>query len=89
MAGTRKARVPMTEQIRFISECRQGGMTDADWCRENDIAVITFIFVAAGKAGRWITSGHDGFFVRHYNFAVLALGRRRGRGVRCFRIRIP
>ena len=42
MAVTRKARVPMTEQIRLINECRQSGMTDADWCRENDIAVSTF-----------------------------------------------
>lgn len=42
MAGTRKARVPMTEQIRLIKECRQSGMTDADWCHENDIAVSTF-----------------------------------------------
>ena len=31
MAGTRKARVPMAEQIRLINECRQSGMTDADW----------------------------------------------------------
>lgn len=42
MANTRKARVPMVEQIRLINECRQSGMTDADWCRENDIAVSTF-----------------------------------------------
>ena len=42
MATTRKARVPMAEQIRLITECRQSGMTDADWCRENDIAVSTF-----------------------------------------------
>ena len=42
MAGTRKTRVPMVEQIRLINECRQSGMTDADWCRENDIAVSTF-----------------------------------------------
>lgn len=42
MVGTRKARVPMAEQIRLINECRQSGMTDADWCRENDIAVSTF-----------------------------------------------
>ena len=42
MAGTRKARVPMSEQIRLINECRQSGMTDADWGRENDIAVSTF-----------------------------------------------
>ena len=42
MAGTRKTRVPMVEQIRLINECRQSGMTDADWCRENDLAVNTF-----------------------------------------------
>ena len=42
MAGTRKARVPMAEHIRLINECRQSGMTDAAWCRENDIAVSTF-----------------------------------------------
>ena len=42
MVGTRKARVPMAEQIRLINECRQNGMTDADRCRENDIAVSTF-----------------------------------------------
>ena len=42
MAGTRKPRVPMLEQIRLINECRQSGMTDANWCRENDIAVSTF-----------------------------------------------
>ena len=42
MTATRKARVPMAEQIRIINECRQSGMTDADWCRENGIAVSTF-----------------------------------------------
>ena len=42
MAATRKARVPMAEQIRLINECRQSVMTDAEWCRENDIAVSTF-----------------------------------------------
>ena len=42
MSGTRKARVPMREQIRLINECRQSGMSDADWCRENNIAVSTF-----------------------------------------------
>ena len=30
MAGIRKARVPMVEQPRLISECRQSGMTNAD-----------------------------------------------------------
>ena len=42
MAATHKVRVPMGEQIRIINECRQSGMTDADWCRENDISVSTF-----------------------------------------------
>lgn len=42
MTATRKARVPMAEQIRLINECRQSDMTDADWCRENSIAVSTF-----------------------------------------------
>ena len=42
MAATHKVRVPMAEQIRIINECRQSGMTDADWCRENDISVSTF-----------------------------------------------
>ena len=42
MSVTRKTRVLMPEQIRRINECRQSGMTDADWCRENDIAVSTF-----------------------------------------------
>lgn len=42
MAGTRKARVPMAEQIRIINACRKSGMTDADWCRENDITPSTF-----------------------------------------------
>jgi len=32
----------MVEQLRLINECSQSGMTDADWCRENDIAVSTF-----------------------------------------------
>ena len=42
MQATRKARVPMAEQIRLINECRRSGMTDADWCREHDISPSTF-----------------------------------------------
>lgn len=42
MSDIRKARVLMTEQIRLIDECRQGGMTDADRCRENAITISTF-----------------------------------------------
>ena len=49
MAGTRKARVPMAEQIRLINECRQSGMTDADWCRENDIVRGKVILQSQGK----------------------------------------
>ena len=42
MSVTRQTRVPMPEQIRLINECRRSGMTDADWCRENGVAVSTF-----------------------------------------------
>lgn len=42
MVGTHKARVPMEEQIKLLIECRQSGMIDADWYRENDIVVSTF-----------------------------------------------
>ena len=52
MTGTHKARVPMAEQIRLINECRQSGMTDADWCRENDLAVSTFYNWAAAVGKR-------------------------------------
>ena len=42
MQTTRNQRVPMSEQIRLITECRRSGMTDADWCREHGIALSTF-----------------------------------------------
>lgn len=42
MAVTRKPRVPLQEQIKLINECRKSGLTDADWCRENDIKPSTF-----------------------------------------------
>ena len=38
MAGTRKP--GFLWQIRLINECRQSGMTDADFCRENDIIEV-------------------------------------------------
>ena len=44
MAGTRKTRVPMVEQIRLINECRQSGMTDADWCRVSIPIEISILF---------------------------------------------
>ena len=55
MAATRKARVPMAEQIRLINECRRSGMTDADWCRENGIAVSTFYNWVSGLSGNDLT----------------------------------
>ena len=42
MSNTRKTRVPMSEQLKLINQCRQSGLTDADWCRENGIAPSTF-----------------------------------------------
>ena len=42
MSTTRKTRVPMSEQLKLINQCRQSGLTDADWCRENGIAPSTF-----------------------------------------------
>lgn len=42
MATARSKCVPMQEQIKLINECRQSGLTDADWCRENGIAPSTF-----------------------------------------------
>lgn len=42
MGATRKSRVPKSEQFKLIMECRNSGMTDADWCRENGIAPSTF-----------------------------------------------
>ena len=42
MSTTRKTRISMPEQLKLINQCRQSGLTDADWCRENDIAPSTF-----------------------------------------------
>lgn len=42
MSATRKPRVPMSEQIKLINECRKSGLTDADWCRDHQIAPSTF-----------------------------------------------
>lgn len=41
MVGTRKTRVLIAKQIRMIKECHQNGITDANWWRENAIAVST------------------------------------------------
>ena len=37
-----RQRTPMSEQLRLITECRQSGLTDADWCRENGVNPSTF-----------------------------------------------
>lgn len=42
MTDTRKTRIPREEQINLITECRNSGMTDAEWCRQNGIAPSTF-----------------------------------------------
>ena len=49
MAATRKPRVPLQKQIRLINECRKSGMTDADWCRENDITPTSVSYVKSEK----------------------------------------
>ena len=64
MAATRKPRVPLQEQIRLINECRKSGMTDADWCRENDITPSTFY--------NWLSrcrkiAADQMFFVKHFS----------------------
>ena len=42
MSTARKPKVPRSEQIKLINECRRSGLTDADWCREHHIAPSTF-----------------------------------------------
>ena len=42
MTGTHKARVSMAAH-GLINECRYSGMTDADWCRENDSYLLIII----------------------------------------------
>lgn len=42
MEATCKACVSMEELIRLLNECCHSGMTDVDWCRTDDIAIITF-----------------------------------------------
>ena len=42
MSNKRAPGRSLDEWMELVTECRQSGMTDADWCRENDIAVSTF-----------------------------------------------
>ena len=38
----RATRIPADEQFRLIMECRASGLTDHDWCLQNDIKPGTF-----------------------------------------------
>lgn len=38
----RAARKTSEEQYRLVMECRQSGLADCDWCRENGININTF-----------------------------------------------
>ncbi len=45
----RAARRTAEEQYQMILECRQSGLTDCDWCRENGININTF-YAWVGRA---------------------------------------
>lgn len=38
----RATRIPTDEQFRLIMECRASGLTDHEWCLQNDIKLGTF-----------------------------------------------
>ena len=38
----RSKRTSLQEQLRLITECRQSGLTDYEWCQQHDIKVSTF-----------------------------------------------
>ena len=38
----RATRIPADEQVRLIMECRASGLTDHEWCLQNDIKPGTF-----------------------------------------------
>ena len=38
----RAPRIPADEQFRLIMECRASGLTDHEWCLQNDITPGTF-----------------------------------------------
>ena len=39
----RAARISADEQFRLIMECRVGGITDHEWCMQNNIRPVVFI----------------------------------------------
>ena len=42
MSKTRARRRCRSEQLQLITECRQSGLSDAEWCRQHNICVSTF-----------------------------------------------
>ena len=38
----RAKRIPQDEQLKLITECRQSGLSDYQWCRMHDIQPGTF-----------------------------------------------
>ena len=48
-------RVSKAEQFQLILECRQSGLTDAQWCRENNIRPSTFY--------NWVSRMREGDYV--------------------------
>lgn len=38
----RTTRIPADEQFRLIMECRASGLTDHEWCLQNDIKPETY-----------------------------------------------
>ena len=38
----RSKRISPDEQLRLITECRQSGLTDYEWCQQHNIKISTF-----------------------------------------------
>ena len=51
----RAKRMSKAEQFQLILECRQSGLTDAQWCRENNIRPSTFY--------NWVSRMREGDYV--------------------------
>ena len=51
----RAKRVSKSEQFQLILECRQSGLTDVQWCRENNIKPSTFY--------NWVSRMREGDYV--------------------------
>ena len=42
MSNTRAPRRSREETLQLITECRQSGLSDAEWCKQHDIRISTF-----------------------------------------------